>query len=140
MCFRHVRIRVSRPPRLHARHQIASGEVEAVKRFKRPHTVKSLQRFLGLVNFYRRFLPNIAATMRSLTDALLGTPCQLTWNDAMTSAFIRTKQRLAEATLLFHPTSDADLRINTDASSRAIAGAIHQVVKGHLQPLGFFSR
>ena len=86
-------------------------KVEAVKCFECPRTLKS-----RMVNFYRRFLPNIAATMRPLTDALLGTPCQLTWNDAMTSAFIRTKQRLAEATLLFHPTSDADLRINTDAS------------------------
>ena len=32
------------------------------------------------------------------------------------------------------------LHVNTDASSKAIAGAVHQVVKGQLQPLGFFSR
>ena len=50
------------------------GKVEAVQRFERPHTVKTLQRFLGLINFYRRFLPNIAATMRPLTDALVGAP------------------------------------------------------------------
>ena len=54
-------------------------KVDAVRRFERPRTVKSLQRFLGLVNFYRRFLPHIAATMRPLTDALAGTPRQLQW-------------------------------------------------------------
>ena len=58
----------------------------------------------------------------------------------MTSAFQQTKHQLAKATLLVHPVSGAELRINTDASARAIAGAVHQVVKGQLQPLGFFSR
>ena len=58
----------------------------------------------------------------------------------MTSAFQQTKERLAEATLLFHQLTDAELRVNTDASNKAIAGSIHQVVGGCLQPLGFFSR
>ena len=116
------------------------GKVTAVKQFERPRTVKGLQRFLGLVNFYRRFLPGIAEVMRPLTDALAGAPRQLTWTEAMTSAFQLTKQRLAEATLLVHPVSGAELRVNTDASSKAIAGAVHQVVRGQLQPLGFFSR
>ena len=116
------------------------AKVEAVRRFERPRSVKALQRFLGLVNFYRRFLPNIAATMRPLTDALAGAPRQLTWTEDMTTAFERTKHRLASAALLFHPVSGADLQINTDASTKAIVGAIHQVVNGRLQPLGFFSR
>ena len=66
--------------------------------------------------------------MRSLTDAL-----------AMTSSFSCTKQRLADAAMLFHPVPGVELRMNTDASTKAIAGAIHQVVGGNLQPLGFFS-
>ena len=66
-------------------------KVDAERRFERPRTIKSLQRFLGLVNFYRRFLPNIAATMRPLTDALAGAPRQLHWTDQMTSEFKHTK-------------------------------------------------
>jgi RNase H-like domain found in reverse transcriptase/Integrase zinc binding domain len=31
--------------------------------FPRPHTVKDLQRFIGMGNFYRRFLPKIAQTL-----------------------------------------------------------------------------
>ena len=58
----------------------------------------------------------------------------------MTSAFKLMKQRLAEAVLLFHPKAGVELQVSTDASSRAIAGAIHQVVKGQLQPLAFFNR
>ena len=120
--------------------RLLPDKVEAVRCFERPRSVKALQRFLGLVNFYRRFLPNVAATMRPLTDALAGTPRQLPWTPQMESAFEQTKQRLATAALLFHPIPGAELQINIDASTKAIAGAIHQVVNGRLQPLGFFSR
>jgi Reverse transcriptase (RNA-dependent DNA polymerase) len=43
--------------------------VEAVKNFPRPADKQDLQRFLGLVNFYRRFLPRAAAVLKPLTDA-----------------------------------------------------------------------
>jgi hypothetical protein len=46
--------------------------VEAVERRPPPTTIKELQVFLGLVNFYRRFLPGVAVTLRPLTDALRG--------------------------------------------------------------------
>ena len=62
------------------------------------------------------------------------------WSGEMTSAFESMKKCLAEATLLVHPLPNAELRISTDVSSRAIAGAISQVVRGQPQPLGFFSR
>ena len=117
-----------------------AAKVEAVQHFEHPRSVKSLQRFLGMVNFYRRFLSRIAAMMRPLTDALAGTPRQLVLTEAMTSAFKVMKKRLDEATMLVHPVEGAELRINTEASSRAIAGAVHQVVQGQLQPLRFFSR
>ena len=42
--------------------------------------------------------------------------------------------------MLVHPVADAELGVSTDASTRAIAGAVHQVVAGQQQPLGFFSR
>ncbi len=46
--------------------------VEAVDKRPPPTTVKELQIFLGLVNFYRRFLPGVAVILRPLTDALKG--------------------------------------------------------------------
>ena len=48
------------------------GKVRAVRDFERLGLVRALQRFLGMVNFYRRFLPGIAAVLRPLTDALVG--------------------------------------------------------------------
>ena len=36
--------------------------IEAICNFPRPNTVKQLQRYLGMINFYRRFVRNIART------------------------------------------------------------------------------
>ena len=48
--------------------------VDALLLQPRPQDVRGLQRFLGMINFYRRFLPGIARTLRPLTDALAGNP------------------------------------------------------------------
>ena len=42
------------------------ARVDAVACFPRPRTVKSLQEFLGMVNFYNRFIPHAAHLMRPL--------------------------------------------------------------------------
>ena len=97
------------------------GKIEAEKRFEQPQSVKSLQRFLGLVNFYRGLLPNVAETLRPLTEVLVGAPRQLKWTEAMMSMFRQVKQRLASAMLLVHPVPDTELHVKTDTSTKAIA-------------------
>ncbi len=47
-----------------------SSYVEAVEKRPPPTTTKELQVFLGLVNFYRRFIPRVASILKPLTDAL----------------------------------------------------------------------
>ena len=115
-------------------------KVGAVQQFQQPKRVKSLQRFLGMLNFYRRFLPGIASVLRPLTDALVGAPKHLVWTEKMMSSFVEAKTRLARATLLVHPRCCAQLCLRTDASEKAIAGALHQVIEGQERPLAYFSR
>ncbi len=45
-----------------------------VTNFPRLSTVKELQMFLDMVNFYRRFLPGAARELKPLTDCLRGSP------------------------------------------------------------------
>ncbi len=49
-----------------------SSYVEAVEKRPPPTMVKELQVFLGLVNFYRRFIPGAASILKPLIDALRG--------------------------------------------------------------------
>ena len=46
------------------------AKVKVIQTFPQPSTVKGLQAFLGMINFYHRFLPNIAATLSPLYGAL----------------------------------------------------------------------
>jgi Reverse transcriptase (RNA-dependent DNA polymerase) len=70
------------------------SHVTAIKEFPTPTTPKQLQRFLGLLNFYRHFLPIAAAVLRPLTDSLKGTPKQLHWTPTLNAAFNAAKQLL----------------------------------------------
>ena len=96
-----------------------TDKVKAVLRFKRPRTVKALQRFLGLVNFLPPcFLPNIASnnasayrrTCRRASTAYSGTT-------SMMSAFAQTKQRLATSYSPLPP----DLQTPNSASTQTRA-------------------
>jgi hypothetical protein len=100
-----------------------------------------LQRFLGMVNFYRRFLPKIAQILTPLTNLLKGKdlPKVLPWDQQHDAAFAAAKAVLAAAVPLAHPWPEAALALPTDASDTHIGGVLQQV-GGHWQPLGFFSR
>ena len=128
-------------------HRVTAGgiqpltkHVEAVQNFPPPTNIQQLQRFLGLLNFYRRFLPGIAGTLKPLTDSLAGSPKSLQWSQQHLEAFNKAKAALAAAVPLHHPARDAALSLYTDASNTHIGGVLQQCAGGHLQPLAFFSR
>ncbi|GFV00166.1 retrovirus-related Pol polyprotein from transposon 297 [Trichonephila clavipes] len=119
-------------------------KVQAVLDYKQPETVGSLRKFLGLLNFYRRFLPKAAGQQYLLSEFLKGSKGKmdskpLNWSSEAITAFQRCKQALTDAALLAHPSPSAPLALHVDASDYAIGGALNQVVDSELQPLAFFS-
>ena len=46
--------------------------VAAIKKFPQPSTVQQLQTYLGMLNFYRRFIKGAACVLKPLTDTLRG--------------------------------------------------------------------
>ncbi|GFV05471.1 transposon Tf2-11 polyprotein [Trichonephila clavipes] len=117
-------------------------KVQAVLDYKQPETVGSLRKFLGLLNFYRRFLPKAAEQQYLLSEFLKGSKGKkdskpLNWSSEAITAFQRCKQALADAALLAHTSPSAPLALHMDASDYAIGGALHQVVDSELQPFWF---
>ena len=113
------------------------SKVEAVTQFPRPLTVKALQEFLGMVNFYHRFIPRAAQLMQPLK----GKPTHaVDWTEDRDKAFADTKAALAQATMLAHPSATASIAITSDASDYAVGAVYEQWVGGAWQPLAFFSR
>jgi hypothetical protein len=58
-----------------------------IKNCPPPQDIKQLQRFLGMVNFYRRFMPKCAQILKPLTDLLKGGAKTLEWTVSAQEAF-----------------------------------------------------
>jgi cleavage and polyadenylation specificity factor subunit 1 len=114
--------------------------VTAIQAVQPPRDVKQLQRFLGMVNFYRRFLPGIARVLKPLTDLLKGSPKVLLWPAEAAAAFSAAKVALISAVPLSHPAPDAELSLAADASDTHVGGVLQQKTVRGWQPLAFFSQ
>ena len=68
-------------------------KVSAVRNFPRPEDAAGLQRFLGMINFYHRFVPHVAEILRPLYDALKGKPPPkvIDWTPSRDAAFSAAK-------------------------------------------------
>ena len=114
--------------------------VGAIQDFPPPSDLKQLQQFLGLINFYRRFLPSIARILKPLTDLLRGNPKLLVWSPAAESAFVTAKAALVAAVPLTHPAPNAKLSLAVDASDSHVGGVLQQLEGRAWRPLAFFSQ
>ena len=118
--------------------------VEAIRAVNPPTNIKELQSFLGLINYYRRFVAKAAQHLHPLFEALKGRPNKpkprlLKWTPHLQSSFDAIKEALAKATLLHHPRPGAELALTTDASKLAIGGVLEQRGPRGWEPLSFYS-
>ncbi|BHF69005.1 hypothetical protein SprV_0301204600 [Sparganum proliferum] len=105
--------------------RLLSSKVEVNRDFPPSTSKRQLQRFLGIVNFYRRFLPNCTALMLSLINIFSGPKCPFGLTGDALSAFERIKPFLADATLLTHPAPEAPLSLMVDTWTVAVGAVLH---------------
>lgn len=117
--------------------------VDAIAKVPLPATVKDLRRFLGMINFYRRFIPRAAHTLRPRNDILKGTTkrnASIEWSEHAEKSFRESKRVLADATMLAHPIPGAPLSLAVNASDYAIGAVFQQRVNDCWQPLCFMTQ
>ena len=115
-------------------------KVEAIKKVAPPTTIKELQRFLGMVNYYRRFIRKAAHHLFFLFECLGDKPKKLDWSTNMQQSFDAIKLALSNAAMLAHPDSTLPLAITSDASDVAIGAVLEQRGPKGWEPLAFFSK
>ena len=95
--------------------------------------------YLGMVNFYRRFIRGAAGVLKPLTDALRGAggkAAKVEWSTQMLQTFERSKQQIVGVTHLAHPGKKVKLALSVNASGTHIGAALQQEASpGSLQPL-----
>ena len=122
--------------------QPMSTQVTAIQDSPRPTVFKELLAFLGVIDFYDRFIPAAAQLLHPLYSALVGRPTRTSpvkWSTPMDKVFHDAKTAQASATLLVHPHQDAPMAVTVDASDLAIGGVLKQFTDGLWRPLAFFS-
>ena len=122
-----------------------TDKIEAILSYPLPQNVCDLRKFLGMLNFYHRFVPQIAALQAPLTSLIKSSKkndlTPIHWTDDLRHSFELCRSALTNATYLTFPNSTSDLILNTDASATAVGATLFQVSKdGAKEPLGFFSR
>ena len=114
-------------------------KVKALVDFPRPTDRKSVQRFLGLAGYFRRFIPHYSDLSRVLSD-LLKKNTKFVWTDACEQAFVDIKSRLASRPILRPPNYDLPFCMAVDASDMAVEACLFQVVDGIEHPICYLSK
>ena len=89
--------------------------IQALVNFKK-HDVTSLRGFLGLVSYFRRFIPDFGAVASPLYN-LLKKNAPWIWSEKQQTAKKKLVQYLTSAPLLSHFNEKLDVVIQTDASN-----------------------
>ena len=118
------------------------SKVDAIDAMPQPSTKEVLQRFLGCLNFYHRFIPALAEILAPLHTLTASVPTQkslLVWSGPQLAAFRESKAALASAVRLHHPDPSLPFSLTTDASGVAVGAVLAQGSDGS-KPLAFYSK
>ena len=116
------------------------SKVEGVTGWPTPTKVKHVQAFLGLANFYRRFIKDFAKLARPLTMLTCkGVVWQ--WGDEQEKAFQALKDAFTSAPILQIPNETAPYRLETDSSDFATGAVLEQIGDDKLwHPVAYYSK
>ena len=116
------------------------AKVEAINAYPAPCTLKQLQRFLGMANFYSWLYECAALVLKPLTD-MTRQKVEWRWVVEHQTAFETAKSRIAQATAVRRPDFTRPFIVCTDASIDGLAGVLAQKDdEGHEYPVRFVSR
>lgn len=101
------------------------SKTDAVQSFPTPKNQKELRSFLGLCNYYRRFVKGYSKITSPLT-VLLSKDEEFLWTDKCQTAFDRLKTALTTPPVLAYPDHTRQFTLTTDASGTAIGYILGQ--------------
>ncbi len=120
--------------------QPAVEKVEAIHRDPEPSDVTKLESFVGAVNHYGKFLPDLSRVLAPLYE-LLQKDVKWSWGAAQKKAFEEVKALLTSDSVLVHYDPDVELVLACDASPYGVGAVLsHRFPDGEQKPITFASR
>ena len=118
----------------------ATSKIKAISQAPAPSNATELKSFLGLLNYYHKFLPNLSTTLAPL-HKLLHKNMPWTWSEEQDTAFKEAKSLLQSSSLLVHYDRNKPLLLSCDASPYGLGAVLsHQMPDGTEKPITFISR
>ena len=99
---------------------------------------KQVQEFLGLVGYYREFIKDFAKIAKPLT-MLTHQQVKFVWTPTHHTAFLKLKEAIVQAPILYYPDPNKKYIVYTDASDDAYGAQLSQKHDGTEFPIAFLS-
>ncbi|XP_045537307.1 uncharacterized protein K02A2.6-like [Papilio machaon] len=115
-------------------------KINAIIKTERPVNTAGLRTFLGMANFYNKFIPNLASITNPLNN-LLKKESSFQWTSQCEEAFIKIKKEILSERVLTHFDPTKPLVLATDASPLGLGAVLsHRLTDGSERPVAFASR
>jgi hypothetical protein len=105
---------------------VVASKVEVVMSIPRPRHISRLRAFLGLCNYYRKFVKTFSIIAKPLT-MLTRNDQPWIWGDEQEAAFQQLKERLASAPILRRPMIERIYQLHTNWSTLRIGAVLTQM-------------
>ena len=112
-------------------------KVRAVTEYPRPNDLRALRAFLGLLSYYRRFIPRFSAIAQPLYS-LTRKDTPFLWSADCETAFDRLKGHLTQAPVLAYPQFGKGFLLETGVGLGAVLSQKQE--DGTIRPIAFASR
>ena len=94
-------------------------KVVVIKGLEAPQSVRDVRAFIGMANFYRKFIPNFAEIAKPLTN-LTRHNARFSWGPEEQGSFEVLKERLMQSPVLAYADPSLPYKLYTDASDQVL--------------------
>ncbi len=117
------------------------SKVQSIQECPHPETKKQVRSFLGLIGFYRKYIPNFSSIASPLTELTKkGQPTKVSWGVEQEGAFRNLSQILTQSPVLRLPDCERQFILRTDASDSGLGAVILQEYDGEKFPVAYASK
>ena len=112
--------------------------LDKIQDFPRPTNVRGVRRFLGLIQYYAAFIPNMSEMTKHL-HKFTKKGARFHWDEYAESNFTKLKKLLVSPPILVHVDYSRDLYLLTDASDDTIGAALCHKIDDKYRPIAFYT-